>query len=269
MAHLGMKPRTIAVGQQEQKGTVEAQNGAFKRFLQQSLLRRGSSDLASEAAFAQWLEQGLTQGNNRRQARVQDALAVMQPLTVDRFPEFTELTVRVSQNSTINGLGNRYSVPPRRRHQSLRVRVYENHRVVFYGEAWMQEMPRLIGRSQQAIDYRHVLGSRVQKPGALARYRYREALFPTLVLRRTDAALPAAYPGTPGDAAYLRLLHWAASTQEAEVQAALELGLEAEQVPDPDRVRDWVRPTTPAGPALAIPAVELASYDALLGELTR
>jgi hypothetical protein len=61
----------------------------------------------------------------------------------------------------------------------------------------------------------------------------------------------------------------AASTQEAEVQAALELVLEAGQVPDPDRVRDLVRPTTPAVPALAIPAVELASYDALLGELTR
>ena len=37
----------------------------------------------------------------------------------------------------------------------------------------------------------------------------------------------------------------------------------------PDRVREWVRPATPVVPALAIPAVELASYDALLGELAR
>ncbi len=45
MAHLGMKPRTIAVGQKEQNGTVEAQNGAFKRFLKQALLRRGEQRL--------------------------------------------------------------------------------------------------------------------------------------------------------------------------------------------------------------------------------
>jgi len=269
MDHLGMKPRTIAVGQKQQNGTVEAQNGAFKRFLKQGLLRRGSGEFASEAAFEQWLEQSLTQENNRRQARLQDELAVMKPLPVDRFPEFKEVTVGVSQHSTINVLGNLYSVPPRLLHQTLRVQVYENHLVVFYGETRIQEMPRLIGRSHHAIDYRHVIWSLVQKPGAFARYRYREALFPTLVFRRAYAALQTAHPGTAGDAAYLRLLHLAASTQEAEVQAALELVLEAGQVPELDRVRELVRPATPVVPALAIPAVELASYDALLGELTR
>jgi len=54
-----------------------------------------------------------------------------------------------------------------------------------------------------------------------------------------------------------------------KVQAALEWVLEAGQVPEPDRIRELVRPATPVVPALAIPAVELASYDALLGELTR
>jgi hypothetical protein len=264
MAHLGMKPRTIAVGQKEQNGTVEAHNGAFKRFLKQGLLRRGSSDFASEAAFDQWLEQGLTQENNRRQARLQDELAVMQPLTVARFPEFKEVMVGVSQNSTINVLGNLYSVSPRLLHQSLRVQVYENYLVVFYGETWIQEMPRLIGRSHHAIDYRHVIWSLVQKPGAFARYRYRECLFPTAIFRHAYAALQAAQPGTPGDAAYLRILHLAASTQETDVQAALEMLLEAGQVPDPDRVRELVQPVTPTVPTLPIPAVALAEYDHLL-----
>lgn len=94
----------------------------------------------------------------------------MKPLRVDRFPEFKEVTVGVSQHRTIKVLGNLYSVPPRRRHQTLRVQVYENHLVVFYGETRIQEMPRLIGRSHHAIDDRHVIGSLVQKPGALARY---------------------------------------------------------------------------------------------------
>ena len=232
-------------------------------------MRRGRGEFTSEAAFDQWLEQGLTQENHRRQARLQDELAVMKPLPVDRFPEFKEVTVGVSQHSTINVLGNLYSVPPRLLQQTLRVQVYENHLVVFYGETRIQEMPRLTGRSQHAIDYRHVIWSLVQKPGALARYRYREALFPTLVFRQAYAALQAVHPGIAGDAAYLRLLHLAASTQEAEVQAALEWMLATGQVPEPDRVRERVRPATPVVPALAIPAVELASYDTLLGGLTR
>ena len=264
MAHLGMKPRTIAVGQKEQNGTVEAQNGAFKRFLQQALLGRGSSDFVSEAAFDAWLEGRLQQENHRRQARLQDELAVMTPLLVERFPEFKELTATVSQNSTINVLGNLYSVPPRLLHQTLRVQVYENSLVVFYGETRIQEMPRLIGRSHHAIDYRHVIWSLVQKPSAFARYRYRECLFPTALFRHAYTVLQAAQPGTPGDAAYLRIVHLAASTQETDVQAALEILLEAGQVPDPDRVRELVQPVTLTVPMLPIPAVTLAEYDHLL-----
>jgi hypothetical protein len=56
--------------------------------------------------------------------------------------------------------------------------------IVYYGDIPVQELPRRPGRSPQAIDYRQVIGSLVQKPGAFARYRYREALFPTLVFRR-------------------------------------------------------------------------------------
>jgi hypothetical protein len=72
-------------------------------------------------------------------------------------------------------------------------------------------------------------------------------------------------PGIRGDAAYLRILHLAASTQEAEVQEALELLLEVQQVPEPERVKERVRPVPPQVPAMAVPQVELAGYDQLLG----
>lgn len=267
MEHLGMKPRTIAVGKKEQNGTVEAQHGAFKRFLKQQVLRRGSGDFASEADFEQWLQNALHKENSRRQARWQEELAVMKPLTVLRLPEFKELAVWVSQNSTINVLGNLYSVPPRLLRQRVRVRIYEDHLVVFYGDTPIQEMPRLTGRSHHAVDYRHVIWSLVQKPGAFARYRYREALFPSLVFRRAYEALQAAHPGTPGDAAYLRILHLAASTLESEIQAALELVLEAGRVPEPERIKDLVRPAQPQVPPMAVPPVDLALYDALLVEV--
>jgi hypothetical protein len=268
MNHLGMKPRTIAVGKKEQNGTVEAQHGAFKRLLRQLLLRRESPDFTSEQDFDHWLEKALHKDNHRRQTRLQEELAVMKALTVARLPEFKDLAVGVSQNSTINVLGNLYSVPPRLMRQTVRVRIHENHLVVFYGDTLIQDMPRLTGRSHHAIDYRHVIWSLVQKPGAFARYRYREALFPTLVFRRAYEALQSVSPGTAGDAAYLRLLHLAASTQESEVQSALELLLEAGEIPDVERVKELVQPLPPAIPAMAVPDVDLALYDTLLGEIS-
>jgi hypothetical protein len=267
MTHLGMKPRTIAVGKKEQNGTVEAQHGAFKRFLKQGLAVRGRHDFATEDAFDQWLHNALQKENSRRQPRLQEELARMKPLSVARLPAFKELEVWVSQNSTLNVLGNLYSVPPRLMRQKLRVRIYEHHLAVFYADTPIQEMPRLIGRAHHAIDYRHVIGSLVQKPGAFARYRYREALFPTLVFRQAYEALQAAYPGTVGDAAYLRILHLAASTQETEVQTALQRLLESGQRPEADRVKALVQPVAPAIPAMPVPPVDLALYDTLLGEV--
>ncbi len=38
MQHLGMTPRTTAIGAKEQNGDVEASNGAIKRRLEQALL---------------------------------------------------------------------------------------------------------------------------------------------------------------------------------------------------------------------------------------
>ena len=258
MAHLGMKPRTIAVGKKEQNGTVEAQNGAFKRLLRQRLLCRGGHDFASEEAFDSWLAQALQKENNRRQPRLQEELAMMKPLTVPRLPAFKELEAWVSQNSTINVLGNLYSVPPRLMRQKLRVRIDENHLRVFYADTLVQEMPRLTGRSHHAIDDWPVIWSLVQKPGALASSRYREALFPTLVFRRAYEALQSTYPGTSGDAHYLRILHLAASTQETDVHTALELLLDAGQVPEAERVKERVRPAAPPIPAMPAPFVDLA-----------
>jgi hypothetical protein len=47
MSHLGIKPRTIAIGQSHQNGDVEASSGALKRRLEQHLLLRGSRSFAT------------------------------------------------------------------------------------------------------------------------------------------------------------------------------------------------------------------------------
>jgi Mu transposase-like protein len=264
MAHLGMKPRTTAIGKKEQNGTVEAQNGAFKRYLDQRLQARGSRGFATVDAFDEWLVESLSKENSRRQVRLQEELTVMKPLPVTRMPEYREQAVRVSRNSTINVMHNIYSVPPRLMHKVVRVRLYEDTLEAYYHHTLIQTMPRLVGRAHHHVNYRHVIWSLVHKPGAFARYRYREDLYPSLTFRKVYERLQQVWPGTTGDAVYLRILHLAASTLESEVQIALELLLENGVLPTIEAVRDLVGPLPPESPVLPVPNVDLGTYDQLL-----
>jgi hypothetical protein len=270
MAHLGMKPRTTAIGKKEQNGTVEAQNGAFKRYLDQRLQAGSTPASAGEPRIChrgrlyEWLVESLSKENSRRQVRLQEELAVMKPLPVTRMPEYREQAVRVSRNSTINVMHNIYSVPLRLMHNVVRVRLYEDTLEVYYHHTLIQTMPRLVGRAHHQVNYRHVIWSLVHKPGAFARYRYREDLYPSLTFRKVYERLQQVWPGTKGDEVYLRILHLAASTLESEVQIALELLLENGVLPTIEAVRDLVRPLPPESLVLPVPNVDLGTYDQLL-----
>jgi hypothetical protein len=60
---------------------------------------------------------------------------------------------------------------------------------VRYRGKTIETMPRIRGEKDHRIDYRHVIWSLVKKPGAFARDRYREELFPSMVFRRAYDAL--------------------------------------------------------------------------------
>ena len=259
MAHLGMTPRTIAVGKKEQNGDVEAANGALKRRLEQHLLLRGSRDFDSVEAWEAWLQDVLAQANRPREKRLREELAVMRPLSVERLREYKEVDVPVTSWSTIRVKHNTYSVPSRLRNERLRVHVYEDRLEVYHGQKHQLSVERLRGRNGHRINYRHLIGSLVCKPGAFARYRYREELFPTLAFRRAYDALVESLTGWEADVEYLRVLHLAARTLESEVEAALELLLTEQALPLADHVRALVDPVTPEVPEMAVPTVDLSS----------
>jgi hypothetical protein len=118
------------------------------------------------------------------------------------------------------------------------------------------------------IDYRHVIWSLVRKPGAFARYVYRDELFPTVTFRRAYDAIQAAQPGIKGDVEYLRILHLAASTIEADVEQALTAllaeGVAVTSVATKKRCGHAASDTASQVPALETLAVDLAVYDKLL-----
>jgi hypothetical protein len=265
MRHLGMEPRTIQVGEKQQNGDVEALNGALKRRLEQHLLLRGHRDFASVEEYESWLWELQRQSNRLRQKRLKDELAVMRPLRVERLVEWDEKRVGVSSWSTIHLKGHTYSVPSRLIGEQVVVRLWEDRVQVLYGSQLQLETPRLRGQRKCRIDYRHVILSLVKKPGAFARYKYREEMFPTLVFRRAYDRLLESCAQRQADLEYLRVLHLAASTMESEVDRVLDELLASGEVPRFERVRPLIDTSPPPpSPSLSPFRVELSEYDTLL-----
>jgi Mu transposase, C-terminal domain len=268
MRHFGMEPRTTAVGAKEQNGDVEASNGALKRRLEQALLVRGSRDFADQNEYERFLAGVVRKANAARGPRVAEDIEAMRPLVVGRLPEYIELVVPVSSTSTIRVKSCAYSVPSRLIGERVRVRLFEHRLEVYYADKLELGCEKLRYRGVR-IDYRHVIWSLVRKPGAFARYVYRDELFPTVTFRRAYDAIQAATPGTKGDVEYLRILHLAASTIEADVEHAIT-ALLAEGVAmtaDAVRARGSHAGDATAVPTLQAPTVDLAAYDVLLREM--
>ena len=266
--HYGLKPRTIHIGCPEQNGDIEAVNGGLKRALQQHLLLRGQRDFATVAEYEQFLEQVMTKRNQRRQPRLTEELAVMRPLTVKPLGPYQEVRLTVNRASLIRVQHNAYSVPTSLIGRSVRVRIYEWHLEVYYRQQLVETMPRLVGQNRHHLNYRHVIDSLLRKPGGFRNYRYREALFPSLLFRQAWDTLNQWYAPRKADLIYLRLLNLAAHHSESEVVAALEQLLAGQEGWDDTTVARLIAPTPLPVPQLAVPPINLSQYDALLGEVS-
>lgn len=264
MRHLGMQPRTTAIGKKEQNGDVEAFQRVAKSRLKQHLLLRGNTNFESVAIYEAWVQSILERANAQRTKRVAEELDVMRPVPLHRMPEFRVEKVGVTSWSTIRIKQNTYSVPSRLIGEDLKIRVYDERLDVFYRDRMEFSVERLHGKNGNNINYRHIIWSLVRKPGAFERYRYRESLFPNLVFRRTYDRLQEQKPGRTGDIEYLRILHLAASTMESTVTEVLEETLSGGKIPNADAVKARVSPAVPVIPEMARPEVRLEEYDALL-----
>ncbi len=264
MRHYGMEPTVNNRGVAHENGDVEQAHHRCKEALDQALRARGSRDFRDRSAYERFLTEVVRQRNATREARWAEERAALRPLPTLPLAPCRELHVRVGRFSTIQVLGNTYSVPARLIGAMVLVRARSETLELYRGTAKLLTLPRLLGRGRQRIDYRHLIWSLVRKPGAFARYRFREELFPTMVFRRAYDALATARP-TRADREYVRVLHW-----------RLDLGgggrggaPPAAGAGDAADARRGARTGAPAGaggvPALAPVAFDLAIYDQLLG----
>lgn len=264
MAHYGMKPRTIAPGKKEQNGDIESQNGVLKRRLEQALLLRGSRDFPSVEVYEQWIFGEVERANALRKGKHDEEIKAMRKVPNRALPDFVEEAKQVTTWSTIRIDHNTYSVPSRLIGHKVSVRLSECNLEVWYAGKPQFSTERLRGRHGHTINYRHVIWSLVKKPGAFARYRFRQDLFPTLMFRRAYDSLSEKTPGLQSDLEYLRILHLAASTLQSDVELALECLFETSTPITANAVKDLVRPYEVKPPEMAAPIVDLTSYDALL-----
>jgi hypothetical protein len=270
MRHFGMTARTTEVGAKEQNGDVEAGNGALKRSLEQALLLRGSRDFESVDAWQTFIDQLVFKANRARGGRVAEELAAMRELNVAKLPEYVEEEHLVSEWSTVRVKHCAYSVPSRLKGERLKVRLFEERIEIRFRGQLQLECERLRGRNLRRIDYRHIIWSLVRKPGGFARYVYREEMFPSIVFRRAYDAIQTPHRGVKGDLEYLRILHLAATTMEADVEAALALLLTEGKTIEAEVVKSMV--VACDGNLVAVPdlephKVDLGAYDALLAEV--
>lgn len=265
LAHYGMEASANTAGEAHQNGDVERGHFRFKEAVDQATPRgypvRGSRDFADRACYDQLLQQIVRRRNETRRVRFAAEQAALRPLPLLPLSPTREFRVRVSRFSTIQVLGTTYSVPSRLLGVAVRVRVRAETLAVLVGATVVCTMPRLVGRRQHAINYRHVIWSLVRKPGAFATYRYRQDLFPSLAFRRTYDRLCQSGP-VGADREYLQVLALAAGLGESSVEAALTVLLDTDRLPTAAAVRVLV--DAPAPPLLATPTVSLAAYDQLL-----
>ena len=265
----GMRASRNNRGASHENGAIEARQGTLKHFVEQALLLRGSREFASLPDYRGFLAEVVARAN----ARVAKALAVeracLQGLPARRTSDFEELDARVTKFALISVKKGVYSVPARLIGQRLKVRVFEERIEAYLGEHrvldTVRARPTPGAQRGRVIDYRHLLPALKRKPGALVRWRLRDALFPRSEFALTWQRLIAGLPERQAAAIMVGLLELAANHGcEAALAARLAEIAQGDELPDLDRLQQEFAPRQAALPAVSVALPALAAYDALM-----
>lgn len=195
MRHYGVTPEATNAYSGHENGDCEQSHRRFKEALEQELLLRGSRDFASREEYGEFVRALVSRRNASRAEKFSQEQARLRALPERRLETLERQRVRVGQGSTIQVKKNTYSVPARLMGEWVEARIGAERIEVWYAGSLVQTMGRLRGQANHRIDYRHVIDWLVRKPGAFARYVYREDLYPTVTFRRAYDVLQAQQPG--------------------------------------------------------------------------
>jgi hypothetical protein len=264
--HYGMRPSKNHPGESHQNGDVEQSHYRLKERVEQALLLRGSREFASRSEYENFLEATFSTQNQKRRGRLEEELAVMGPLPARRLEDWREYRVRVTAWSTVTVAHNTYSVPSRLSRYEVMARLSADQVEIYFAGQRVAEMERLRGKGNVSLNYRHLIGSLIRKPGAFQQYRYREELFPSTVFRQAYDQLLRDDPAT-ASRRYLQILQWAAQNSESGMEEALREQLDSSTDLDFAQLVEKAQSPPERSPQLEIPLPDLRCYDALLAEV--
>jgi hypothetical protein len=269
LRHYGLEGRRIQTGRPNENGDVEQRHYRLHRALDQALLLRGSREFAAVDEYRAFLGKLFDQLNSGRKVRLAEEMDQLRPLPGRRLNTVKRVRSRVNTGSLIVVERNSYSVNSRLIGEIVEARVFADHLEIWYGGQKIEQLPRLRGRTNYRIDYRHIIDWLVRKPGAFAGYRYREHLFPSSRFRMAYDLLQTTMPGRC-DRRYLEILELAAKRGEAPIEDALRLLLGSERgqqtIQDKELFKDFLKrcEQVPEIVDVRIPEVALSSFDQLL-----
>jgi hypothetical protein len=265
LRHYGLEGKKSQARKANENGDVEQRHHRVKRAVEQALLLRGSREFTSRREYQAFLAAIFAQLNAGRAERLKAETKVLRRLPAVRLDGSKRVEVRVGPGSTIRVQHNVYSVHSRLIGEKVVVRIHAERLDVIYAQRVVETLPRLRGRKQHRIQYRHVIDWLVRKPGAFHNYRYREDLFPTSWFRMAYDSLVESM-GQRADKEYLGILALAARESESLVNYILQIYLNAECTPSLKGVEEYVRYEQQLDCFVEpeIKEVDLASYDGLL-----
>ena len=221
LEHFGTEPHRINVRSPNENGDCESLHGHFKDYVDQRLRLRLSREFDSIDDYKNFLKECLAKRNDSRQAAFKAEKLELDPLPRGVFPTYTTLDVRVKSNSVITVKQNRYAVPSCLIGFKVQVRIYADTVELWYLSKKQFQMPRLIGKDKEYIDFRYVIDSLVRKPNAFESYRYREHMYPTLEFRKAFDSLVKHFGDHRAIRLYLKILHTAKQENVATLQGLL------------------------------------------------
>ena len=267
LTHHHVKPSRNNPGESHENGSVEKSNDLFKKSVDQQLMLRGYRDFSSIASYEEFINKIQRGRNASRQRRLQEELSLLRCLPDRKWSAPDSLVVTVNPASAILVCKGIYSVPSRLIGYTLTADVFSKKIDVRYGNRFIQSMPRLPKDQGYFINYCHIIGYLLRKPGAFLNYQYREALFPRVVFRKAYDALIVA-SAAHGIKDYLQVLHLAAIGCENDVATALEVLLEGNIVPISNAIKGLLDMPLTSLPIVNIDRPQLNLYDHLLSPMT-
>ena len=176
--HYSLRSTRINRCQSHENGVAEHAHYRLKDAIDQALILRGSRDFDTADDYASFVRQMVERRNRLVQGKLEQELLCLGSLPPAPVPEYVNYQSKVRKWCTIQVAGHSYSVPSRLIGKEVQIRLYADWVEVYYKGHRVERMERVRGEGEANVNYRHVIGSLVRKPGAFARYRSGSSYFP-------------------------------------------------------------------------------------------